>query len=356
MKKAFTLIELLVVIAIIAILAAMLMPALEKARSKARGATCQGNLHQVGLAINMWSGDHDNKWWIIPDSTGSGHWSDQRQACQVIAFIMDEGYLQDNDVLVCPSLDTPFPRKPELRYRWDNNNWVSKCHYPQYPQCTRWHSAAEFAYFYDEYRISSSSDSARVIAADGIEMCTQYGVEPANHADGVNQLCLDMAVQWQTKERADMRWLKDEYDVDYSVGHEGRQLSGPNGPWVRFGYFPNSRLDEDRAIDPDTGEIVLDRDDVFESEGTPTAPGGDGLQDQTVPDEWYAYCPDNRHGKWRDGRPHPTDAAVAGGGVHYASWAGTFWRGRYRGWYDGEGSGYYGYNWGVPEPFEDRIY
>ncbi|MBS3763086.1 MAG: prepilin-type N-terminal cleavage/methylation domain-containing protein [Planctomycetes bacterium] len=94
-KAGFTLIELLVVIAIIAILAAMLMPALERARESAYTISCGSNMKQVGLALQLYQNDFDGKWPII---RRGGGWSPE---VKWAAELYVAGVLNDH-LLLCP--------------------------------------------------------------------------------------------------------------------------------------------------------------------------------------------------------------------------------------------------------------
>lgn len=119
-RKGFTLIELLVVIAIIAILAAMLMPALGRAREMAKGAACLSNMHNIGLAMVMYTADNRGYFPVCyqylngnNSSAGYHHWT---------AMINPEDYTDPVTWSQTPGL-TGYPRTAD--------QYVCPSHQPQ---------------------------------------------------------------------------------------------------------------------------------------------------------------------------------------------------------------------------------
>jgi len=108
-KKSFTLIELLVVIGIISILAALLTPALSRAKESARRTTCLNNLKQIGTAAQMYANENSDKFPLTPAATsGNTLWNGAEYRHYGNLLQTNAALFNKGKIFYCPSQKTSF--------------------------------------------------------------------------------------------------------------------------------------------------------------------------------------------------------------------------------------------------------
>lgn len=167
MKKGFTLIELLVVIAIIAILASMLLPALNKSRDRAKAIKCTANFKQIGMANIGYASANDD--YCTPASLGGWSSESNMENNWIVAMwphlygsAFPRNNSSPNKPVICPSGDPQDicywnTTRPITNLSWNNRagnstyprRKISRCNYP-----------SQLALMWDVFRVDQNSKAA----------------------------------------------------------------------------------------------------------------------------------------------------------------------------------------------------
>ncbi|MBV9464202.1 MAG: prepilin-type N-terminal cleavage/methylation domain-containing protein [Verrucomicrobiae bacterium] len=193
-KDGFSLIELLVAITIIAILSALLAPALAGAKERSRRLVCMNNLREIGIASHTFAHDHDGWLWCPPISCGTmGGGSGPADYFESLS-----NYVKDSTVLYCPSrlmrpqwYYGPFPVHVVQPWGQLGNSFT---HYAACGFLTM-DDEARYIHIYEKPFYGGSSLGWTDVYPPN-EIWFGLGNDSNHRADGSNALYVDGRVQW----------------------------------------------------------------------------------------------------------------------------------------------------------------